>query len=289
MTLLDRIADRARVASGSLRLLLFGAGLALGELTQVLATIATATPTPGLPHRVRTYAMLENDVARLAAAYEATGVRAGLSVAIVCANRIDILLHVLALSRVGAVPLPLNHRWRAEEQLAAMEIAGARAIVADANVAAPLLALDPGLRAWWTGAGGAPPAPGTDVSTWLRANPRRRLSLVSSAEVEAVLLLATSGTTGRPKLAKITSRALLGAVGRLHALPVGHQQGLRAGRDGVLATLPLTHVMGLATVLGALCAGVKIHPPRSVRRQAGARAHRVGSAQCLRWRADDVR
>src|SRR5258708_29689395 len=93
MTLLDRIADRARVASGSLRLLLFGAGLALGELTQVLATrfaerpaIATATPTPGLPHRVRTYAMLENDVARLAAAYEATGGPPGLPVALGCAN-----------------------------------------------------------------------------------------------------------------------------------------------------------------------------------------------------------
>jgi len=265
MPLIDRVVDRVRVASGSLHLL-FGAGLALGELTHVLATrfaerpaIATTTPTPGLPHRVRTYAMLEKDVARLAAAYEATGIRAGLPVAIVCANRIDILLHVLALSRVGAVPLPLNHRWSAEEQAASMAIAGARAIVADADVAAPLLALEPGVRAWWTGAGGVPPAPGRDVSAWLRAHPRSQLSrMASTVEGEAVMLLATSGTTGRPKLARITSRALLGTVGRLHALPVGHQRGLRAGRDVVLATLPLTHVMGLATVLGALCAGVKI-------------------------------
>src|SRR5207248_3359542 len=77
------------------------------------------------------------------------------------------------------------------------------------------------------------------------------------------LLLTTSGTTGRPKVAVLSSRALLGALGRLHALPVGRSRGLRAGRDVVLSALPLVHVMGFSALLGALCSGVQaIHLDR---------------------------
>ena len=49
----------------------------------------------------------------------------------------------------------------------------------------------------------------------------------------------------------------------LSAAPVGRAHGLRAGRDAVIAALPLAHVMGLSVMLGALCAGVRaIHLER---------------------------
>ncbi len=261
----DLVPGAVRTAASRLRLL-FGAGLPLGDLTRLLAgafgdrpAISAATPSPGLPDRQRTYADLEDDVARLAAAHRAAG-SGPAPVAIVCANRVDILLHALALARVSAAPLPVNHRLRADEQAAAIGAAGARAVVADADLAGPLLASGAAgaLRFLWTGAGGAPARAGFAIDEWLRAHPGERLSAEAAAPRDVPLLLCTSGTTGVPKVARLTSRSLLGAIGRLHGLPVGRQRWLRPGRDVVLAALPLTHVMGLTTMLGGLCAGVKI-------------------------------
>jgi long-chain acyl-CoA synthetase len=199
----------------------FGAGLPLGELTQVLAERFGDRPAVN----GRTYAHLEHDVARLAAAYAELSVEGVAGV--VCENTPDLLVHVLALARAGAVALPINHRLKPAEQRAILD------------------------------AGRATPAPIEAAQAWLREHPRGRLP-PSGAEKEPALLLATSGTTGQPKLAPISSRALLGAIGRVHALPVGNQRFFRPGRDVVLMALPLSHVMGLATMLGALCAGVRV-------------------------------
>src|SRR5262249_47022220 len=108
---LDRLLDRSvrRVR------LLLGESLPLGELTRVLAAAFGARPalqaaeqTPGLPLReLQTYEELEDDVAHLAAAHAEAGL-AGQRVGIICANRVDVLLHVLSLARAGAVALPLN-------------------------------------------------------------------------------------------------------------------------------------------------------------------------------------
>ena len=262
----DFIPGLVRTAGSRLRLL-FGAGLPLGDLTRVLAqafgdrpAIGAATPTPGLPERARTYADLEDDVARFTAAHRAAGTPAG-PVAILCGNRIDVLLHALAVSRTGAAPLLLNHRLRAEEQAVAIAAAGAKSVVADADLAGPLLASPPGaaLRFLWTGAGGALAGGGFRIDAWLKENPAARFAEAPPlAPDDVALLLCTSGTTGVPKVARLTSRSLLGAIGRLHGMPVGWQRGLRAGRDVVLAALPLTHVMGLTTMLGGLCAGIRI-------------------------------
>ena len=262
----DIIPRAVRTASSRLRLT-FGAGLPLGDLTRVLAeafggrpAIAAALPTPGLPPRSRTYADLEDDVARLTAAHRAAGVSAS-AVAILCANRVDVLLHTLALARAGAAPLPLNHRLRPEEQAAAIAAAGVTGVVGDADLAGPLLASPAAasLRVLWTGAGGPAPREGFRIDAWLRDHPGDRVAEARArAPDDVALLLTTSGTTGVPKVARLTSQSLLGAIGRVHALPVGWQWGMRAGRDVVLAALPLTHVMGLTTILGGLCAGIRI-------------------------------
>jgi acyl-CoA synthetase (AMP-forming)/AMP-acid ligase II len=267
------VAAATRTAAARARLV-FGGGLPLGELTRVLAdaygdrpAIAAEAATPGLPQRLRTYAALDEDVGRLAAAFAAASLGWSQTVAILCANRIDVLLHVLALSRAGCVPLPLNARLRPDEQAAAISAAGAQALVADADAAAPLLPLAaplPGadaarpLRVLWTGAGGAPPGDGFDLAAWLAAHPHQSARPASLSADAPGILLCTSGTTGMPKVARLSSRALLGALGRVHALPVGHRRWLRPGRDVVIVALPLTHVMGLGTMVGSLCAGVKI-------------------------------
>jgi long-chain acyl-CoA synthetase len=97
------------------------------------------------------------------------------------------------------------------------------------------------------------------VAAWLVAHPDERRAPAADLDPDAVTLYAaTSGTTGVPKAAALTSRGLLAALGRLTLAPVGRQRGLRARRDRVLAALPLTHIMGFEVLVGSLCAGVEL-------------------------------
>jgi acyl-CoA synthetase (AMP-forming)/AMP-acid ligase II len=231
-----------------------GRGVHLGELTSVLAdrygdrpAVEDPAPTPGLEHGpVRTYRDLEDAVARLAAALAARGRAEGERVMVVVDNRLDVALHALALARLGAVPVPVNHRLTAHELDAVAEATGAVAAIADVDVAGHLPDRLDRVTA-------------DELADDLRAHPDRRVVATPGRDADAIVtLLTTSGTTGVPKAAALTSRGLLASLGRLVLAPVGRARGLRAGRDRVFAALPLTHVMGFAVLLGALSAGVPL-------------------------------
>jgi acyl-CoA synthetase (AMP-forming)/AMP-acid ligase II len=251
--------------------LLVGQGIDLGTFPSLLAfaygdrpAIASRAVSPGLPRRsVRSYRDLEDDVARLAAAHEALGNTAGARVAIAVGNRIDVLLHVFALVRAGALPVPVNGRLKPAEFAEVVRASGASAIVADADLAAGFApgAEAPGGARWcWSGSSEPPPgAGGEDLARWLAAHPTARLGPTRRVDPgDTALLLCTSGTTGHPKVAALTSEGLLRAVRGLLLAPLGHARGLRAGRDVLLFALPLAHVMGIASCLGGLAAGTKI-------------------------------
>ena len=232
-----------------------GRGVHLGALTAVLADRYGDRPagedpgrTPGLDHGpVRTHHHLEDAVARLAGALEARGrASAGGRVLVVVDNRIDVALHAFAVARLGGVPALANHRLTARELQAIIDATGATAAIADADVADRL----PGSLATVTT---------EELGEDLRRRPDRRIDAHDRGDPDEVAaLLTTSGTTGVPKAAALTSRGLLSSLGRLTLVPVGHARGPRAGRDRVFAALPLTHVMGFATLLGALSAGVPL-------------------------------
>ena len=253
-----------RRARDELRLVL-GMGVDLGSLPAVLADAYGDRPAidapawpPGLPAaRLRSYRALEDDVARLAAAHDALGNANGARVVVAVANRIDVLLHVFALVRVGAVPVPINPRLKPAELAEVVRASRATVVLADADAPLP-----PGARFCWSGFGATPPPhvmTGGDVGGWVSAHPAARLAPTARlAPGATALLLCTSGTTGHPKVATLTSAGLLRAPGRLLAAPVGRDRGLRAGRDVVMCALPLAHVMGIGTFLGALCSGTKI-------------------------------
>lgn len=247
--------------------LLRGRGVHLGDLSAVLAeryrdrvVLEDDAATPGVhAGGVRTAQEVEDAVARLAAAQRGSGIVAGERVLVLVDNRIDVVLQALALARIGAVAVPVNARLKAAEVAAIARAAGAVAAIGDDEVVAGLREVEglDGLR--WSATGDADPtatgclaalaasAPGARVEAGLDGDPRA-----------TALLLTTSGTTGTPKAAALTSSGLLSAMGRLVGVPVGRRRGPRAGRDLVLAALPLTHIMGFATALGALCAGVPL-------------------------------
>jgi acyl-CoA synthetase (AMP-forming)/AMP-acid ligase II len=231
-----------------------GRGIHLGDLTAVLAdrygdrpAVEDPAETPGLDHGpVRTFRELEEAVGRFAAAFGARGRAPDERVMVVVDNRIDVALLAFALARVGAVPVPVNDRLTSHEFAAIAEATGATAAVVDAAVGERL---PDDLEVVTT----------DELADDLRVHPDRRRDADGSGDADAVaLLLTTSGTTGLPKAAALTSRGLLSSLGRLVLAPVGRARGLRAGRDRVFAALPLTHVMGFAVLLGALSAGVPL-------------------------------
>ncbi|MBS3939621.1 MAG: acyl--CoA ligase [Actinobacteria bacterium] len=226
-----------------------GRGVHLGDLTAVLAqrygdrpAVEDPTPTPGRDaDERRSFRDLEVAVGRFAAVLDDVGVAADQRVMVAIDNRLDVALLTFALARLGAVAVPVNHRLSRGELAAVAEASGAVAAIVDDEVAPRLPA-------------GLALLDSADLGR--RLDDVEPIGPAGGDPRATVVLLATSGTTGMPKAAALTSRGLLGALGRLAALPVGRPRGLRSGRDLVLAMLPLTHVMGLSVLLGSLSAGV---------------------------------
>ena len=177
-----------------------------------------------------------------AAVLHGAGLRPGDRVAYLGLNDPALLALLLALSMLDAILLPLNYRLAPEEQAAIARQAGARWIVADAAHAAPARQLAAALGARLLAAAdlqsAAPPLP-ADARCGTAQSP--------------LLMVPTSGTSGRPKLALHTQAALLAncaiAIEAFRVEPT----------DQVLSVLPLFHVGGLCIqTLPALVAGASV-------------------------------
>jgi long-chain acyl-CoA synthetase len=230
-----------------------GSGVHLGALTAVLAdrygdrpSVIDPEPSPGLDHaETRTFADLEDAVGRLATVHADAGVTAGERVLIVCDNRLDVALHAFAIARLAAVPVPVNHRLTAHEIDAIGGATDAQAAVVDDEVADRVPERLRLLRV-------------SEVADRLPGAAHRGAPDDLDPEATAVLL-TTSGTTGVPKAASLTSHGLLSSLGRLAVVPLGADLGpLRRDRDKILASLPLTHVMGFSVLLAAMAAGIPL-------------------------------
>lgn len=187
-----------------------------------LSDLVRRAPHPGRTALVDgdlrlTYADLDDLVTRAARALAAAGAAPGDRVALRLGTGVDFVALYLGALRAGLVAVPVNPAYTQAEIDHVLADSGAR-LCLDADSAAALLA-------------GAPA--GDD--------PR----LDRGGEALAVLLY-TSGTSGRPKGAMLTSRALLANLDQLAAVT----PPLLTGDDVLLLPLPLTHVFGLNAALG---------------------------------------
>src|SRR4051794_3181881 len=226
----------------------------LGDATNLADCVAAAARHRGehvaLVHgrgearREVTWARADADVDGAAAGFRGSlGLRAGDRVALVLGNTPAFVTAYFGLLRAGLVAVPLNSGFTSAELSRMLGDSGAKAVlcddetehavdeaVADTHRAVVDLAgLDPVVAAGReAGPLGAPAAGGEDLA----------------------VLLFTSGTSGRPRGAMLSHRALLANLRQCLAL----DPAAMVADDVVLLVLPLFHVYGLNAGLGLVAA-----------------------------------
>ncbi len=163
------------------------------------------------------------------------GVGRGDRVAILSLNRPDYLVLLYACARLGAMLVPLNWRLAIAEQLFILADAGAKVLVLEQAFEGVLPELAPGTSI--VGLDFAPPRGTTFESLLARRdgsgrNPHTDLSC-------PLLIVYTSGTTGRPKGAVLRQEALF-----WNGVMSQHMHNMTSD-DHVLTVLPFFHVGGL--------------------------------------------
>src|SRR6202522_3194554 len=168
----------------------------------------------------------------------AFGVGRGDRVAIVSLNGPDYLVLLYACARLGAMLVPLNWRLGVDEQLFILSDASVKVLVLEQAFAAILPGLEKNLPTTSViGLDFVPPqgsAFGTLLAQARGAGRHPHIDLSCP-----LLIVYTSGTTGRPKGAVLRQEALL-----WNGVMSQHMHGLTSD-DHVLTVLPFFHVGGL--------------------------------------------
>jgi len=196
--------------------------------------------------RTLTYRALAARIAGLVGGLERElGVRAGDRVAFLGPNRPELVELLFASARIGAIAVPLNWRLALPELAYILDHCGAALLVCDAAFAdagAALAETRPGLRQVRLG---------TEFDTLAGAAGGRRGA--RAGPDSPVLIVYTSGTTGRPKGTVLTQDALF-----WNAVNSTHMHDLSSA-DRVLTSAPMFHVGGLnIQTLPALHAGAGV-------------------------------
>lgn len=212
------------------------------DLSDLIARNAAFTPDkPALRFEgtTLTYAQFAARIETLACALKAEyGVGRGDRIAILSLNRPDYLVLLYACARLGAMLVPLNWRLAVAEQLFILSDAAIKVLFVEqafADVIAPLHDKLPEARV--VGLDFAPNDSLALDALLARASGDGRNPHV---DLEAPLLIVyTSGTTGRPKGAVLRQEAL-----ERNGVMSQHMHGLTSD-DHVLTVLPFFHVGGL--------------------------------------------
>jgi len=203
-----------------------------------------AASTPGKPAiRFRdgalSYADLAGRIADTARALKSQlGVVRGDRIAVLATNCPDILVLLYACARLGAMLVPLNWRLAVAEQLHILADASVKVLVVEQSltaVLAPLHDVQPDLPVIGLDFS---PAGGTSFASLIRAATGEGRSPHVDF-TSPLLIVYTSGTTGRPKGAVLRQEALL-----INAVMSQHMHDMTAS-DHVLTVLPMFHVGGL--------------------------------------------
>jgi len=211
----------------------------LSDLVDRNAAFAPQKPALVFCGKALSYAAFAARIAAAAGALKSRlGIGRGDRIAILSTNHPDYLVLLYACARLGAMLVPLNWRLAVPEQMFILSDASVKALVVEQTFAAivpPLLEALPEARVVGLDFSSAE---GSSFETLLGEgsgdgrNPHIDFSC-------PLLIVYTSGTTGRPKGAVLRQEALL-----WNGVMSQHMHALTAC-DHVLTVLPLFHVGGL--------------------------------------------
>lgn len=194
--------------------------------------------------RTFSWAQVDASTDLATAGYQGLGLRPGDRVALVLGNVPEFVFAYFGALRAGLVAVPVNTASTPSELGAMLADCGARAVVFDrgssvavrqTQAAADLIRIvvgapAPGEKAFGSFAGAPYPHP--------------------TGPEDLALLVYTSGTSGRPKGAMLTHRALRASVDQVHQLAATGVAAVTAD-DVVLLVLPLFHIYALNGTLAA--------------------------------------
>ena len=207
--------------------------------------------------RTVTWAVLEDLVDRFVQGLSDAGMVAGYRVMIAAGNSVEFVAAYLGSLRAGMVVVPVNPRSVTGELIRMIADSGSRMVVADPSTISTVRTAVSGLAEAMEAAGhepgarprivsiGTTPAPGERGWDQLVARHGSPSPVRVDPESLAVLLY-TSGTSGRPRGAMLSHRAMLANIEQVAQV----DPPMITGRDVVLGVLPLFHVYGLNAVLG---------------------------------------
>jgi fatty-acyl-CoA synthase len=211
----------------------------LSDLIERNAAFTPDKPAIVFEGEILSYAAFHVRIERTARALQAEfGISRGDRVAIISLNRPDYLVLLYACARLGAMLVPLNWRLAVAEQLFILSDASVKLLVLERAFAGVLPALEKSLPdGRIVGLDFAPPQGSAFEALLTRARGDGRHP---NADLTCPLLIVyTSGTTGRPKGAVLRQEALL-----WNGVMSQHMHGLTSS-DHVLTVLPFFHVGGL--------------------------------------------
>jgi long-chain acyl-CoA synthetase len=202
-----------------------------------------------LEDRSFTFADLEQRSNRVASGLASLGVRPGDRVTLYGPNCWEWVVAYYAIAKIGAVVNPISAMLTPEEVGYVVADSGARVVVTSVDQGLPLLDLVAAdalshLVLW----GDDVPEGSASFARWVEdADPGWTPVRRDPGEVGAICY--TSGTTGHPKGAMQSHRAVVAAaVGTV-------LMGARGPDDRVLNSLPLAHVYGSCVLNGSMLAG----------------------------------
>jgi acyl-CoA synthetase (AMP-forming)/AMP-acid ligase II len=173
---------------------------------------------------------------RIANAFIHSGLQSGDRIALLSKNSIEYMLLYFAASKAGVVPVPLNYRLAPVEWRYIINDAGAQLLIAAGDypqaiapirhelpTVARLITMDSSTSGW------------DDYRDWIANQPTTAPNRFIADDHE-LFQLYTSGTTGHPKGAVLTHRAVTA-----HLSQIGLAHEIRTG-ERVLLVAPLFHV-----------------------------------------------
>jgi long-chain acyl-CoA synthetase len=231
------------------------------------------------------------------------GVAPGDRVAILSANNVEWVVMFWAVAAIGAVVVPLNAWWKAEELRFALEDSGSTVLFTDARRWQVVRGAVDGLPALEhvfvmdLEARDGRARPGTD----LLGDDPGALPDVSIAEDDLLAIMYTSGTTGRPKGATVTHRQAIANLQNIFCNAIAQAMSGNAppelaeggGQSATLLVVPLFHVTGsFATMMLSYATGAKLvlmapgrfEPSRAMEVIEQERVTAIGGVPTIMWR-----